>query len=116
MLLDKIFTIDIGTSFTDIERLRHKFITPHKWTKRFYEASGMFVVVPHMGVDCLSPLFEIIFSEVSKIDRDINLMSVQDMKEKKHLIHGRGDFSYVLVQNKDRTPFNWHNHFLYGLD
>ena len=116
MLLDKIFTIDIGTSFTDIERLRHKFITQHKWNKRFYEASGMFVFVPHMGVDCLSPLFELIFSEVSKIDRDINLMSVQDMKEKKHLIHGRGDFSYVLVQNKDRTPFNWHNHFLYGLD
>ena len=115
-LLDQIYTLDIGHSFFDIERLRHKFITQHKWNKRFYETSGMFTFVPHTGLDCFTPLYEIIFSEVRKIDQDINLMPIQYMKERKDLLPNRGNFSYVLVQNKDRSPFNWHNHFLYGFD
>ena len=115
-MLDQIYTLDIENPFSDIERLRHKFITQHKWNKRFYETSGMFTFVPHTGLDCFTPLYDTIFSEVRKIDREINLMSIQDMKERKDLLPNRGNFSYVLVQNKDRSPFNWHNHFLYGFD
>ena len=109
-LLDKIHCIDIGTSFLDKERLRHKFITQHKWNDRFYKANEWYVFVPHTGLDCFTPLYDIIFSEIGKIDREINLMPIQGMKDI------GGPFSFVLVQNKDRNTFNWHNHFLYQFD
>ena len=107
MNLDKIFTIDIGTSFLDKKKLEHKFITQHKWNDKFYKAKEWYVFVPHTGIDCFTPLYDIIFSEIRKIDREINLMSIQGMKDI------GGPFSFVLVQNKDRNTFNWHNHFLY---
>ena len=109
MKLDQISVIDIGTSFLDKERLRHKFITQHKWNSRFEKSTGSYTFVPHTGLDCFSSLYEIVFSEVRKIDRDINLMSIQDMKELTH-------FTYVLVQNKNRNTIKWHNHFLYAYD
>ena len=78
--------------------------------------TGSYTFVPHTGLDCFSSLYEIVFSEIRKIDRDMNLMSIQDMKDQKHLLPFWGDFTYVLVQNKDRNTFSWHNHFLYGFD
>ena len=110
MNLDKISVIDIGTSFLDKEKLEHKFITQHKWNDRFYRANEWYVFVPHTGLDCFTSLYDIIFSEIRKIDSDINLMSIKGMKDI------GGPFSFVLVQNKDRNTFNWHNHFLFGFD
>ena len=78
MNLDKISVIDIGTSFLDKEKLEHKFITQHKWNDRFYRANEWYVFVPHTGLDCFTSLYDIIFSEIRKIDSDINLMSMFD--------------------------------------
>lgn len=106
-LLDKIHVIDVGNVLD--QELRHKFITQHKWNKRFYDASKRYVFVPHTGIDCFSPLFDIVYSEIRKIDSEIDFMSIEEQKEENL-------FAFVLVQNKDRNTFNWHNHFLYGYD
>ena len=103
-----IHVIDIGEVLD--QELRHQFITQHKWNKRFYETSGKLSFVPHRGIDCFSSLFEIVYREIRKIDPDIDFMSIEEHKEQ------REEFAYVLVQNKDRNTFNWHNHFLFGFD
>jgi len=107
MNLDKIYVIDVGDVLD--KKLRHKFITQHKWQKKFYNASKRYVFVPNGGIECFSPLFNIIYPEIRKIDSKIDFMSIEEQKEENL-------FAFALVQNKDRNTFIWHNHFLYAYD
>ena len=78
-----------------------KLITQHRWSESFYKKDKTNVMFLNPATrKFLYPLYELICSEVSKLDKDIEFLPHDE------LYH----WTHILINNKDRETVVWHDH------